>query len=199
MLRTQLDGLAEKRKTLVAERDAIVTAAEARGDKTLNETDDKAFEEKRSAIKGIDAEIEKLAARIKDVEEDEKRAANVGQILASAGQTGERRETGGATVTSEPMTYSRYSGHSYFHDLARSQFRADHSAAERLNRHAAELRVEMPAREKRREERARNQMDGLATAEGWRDEQRSNAFEKRVNPNRTDGQGGFHKVAAVAA
>lgn len=194
-LREQLAKLLEQRKALAAERDAIVAEAEKRGN--LTEADQTKFDEKRAAIKAIDDEIATKQTRIAELEEDEKREQTAAQIAAAAGQTGERR-SGGAVVTSEPMTYSRHSGHSYFHDMARAQFRADHVAQERLNRHAAELRVELPAREKRREERARAQMDEIATAERWKDEQRASAFEQRVNPNRTDGQGG-RLVAAAAA
>ncbi len=188
ILREQLTKLFERRTALVKERDAVTAAVEARGDGNLTDAETRTFDEKRAAIKALDEnEIVPLQARIKELEGDEQRQANADKILAEGGQT---RNQGGATVT-EPMTYSRHSGNSYFFDLAKAHFRSDHAAQERLNRHAAELRVELPARERRREERARTQMDNLATTERWTDEQRAKAFEQRVNPNRTDGQGGY--------
>jgi HK97 family phage major capsid protein len=130
--------------------------------------------------------------------EDERRATLATLVTrGGAAETGDGtapndgRPTGGARVTSEPLTYGKFSGRSYWHDLARAQFRSDLAASERLQRHAAELRVELPARERRREERARQEMDSLAALERWTDEQRAAAFESRVNPNRTDGQGGY--------
>lgn len=198
-LRRRIQEILEQRKTLVAERDAITSKVEADKRSALNDEETKLFQEKRAAIKALDAELESAQQRAAELEDDEKRDAAAHAALAAAGQGTETRTAGGAQVTSEPLTYSRYSGNSYFHDLARAQFRADHSAQERLNRHGAELRVELPAREKRREQRAREQMDQLASSERWTEQQRAAAFETRVNPNRTDGQGGFHLVAAAAA
>jgi HK97 family phage major capsid protein len=187
-LRRRLAELLELRKTAASERDQILVAPQAET-RDLNDEEKSRFTEKRAAVTKLDEQITDVQGRIREAEEDEKRNATAAELLAAAGQTGDRR-SGGAQVT-EPMTYSRHSGHSYFHDLARAQFRADHTAAERLQRHGAELRVELPKREARREERAHRQMDELATAEQWRDEQRAAAFEQRVNPNRTDGQGGY--------
>jgi HK97 family phage major capsid protein len=187
-LRRRLAELLEQRKTAAAERDQVLAAPE-REKRDLNDAEKTAFTEKRAAVTALDTEIEGVQARIKDAEDDEKRNQTAATLLAEGGQTGDRR-SGGAVVT-EPLTYNRHSRNSYFRDLARSTFQSDQDAAERLQRHAAELRVELPAREARREARARQQMDELATSERWRDEQRAAAFEQRVNPNRTDGQGGY--------
>ncbi len=193
MLREQLAKLLEKRKALAGERDAILAAAEKRGATELTADETATFDAKRAAIKAVDDEITPLQARIKDLEDDEKRQADADRMLAEAGQTGSQR--GGAVVTSEPMTYSPHSGHSYFRDLARAQYRQDMSAADRLASHAKEMRVELPAREQRREaarkQRAEQEMTELAKRERWNDKQLENVFEQRVNPNRTDGQGGY--------
>lgn len=189
ILRKQRELLLSQRKTAAEARDAVLAAPTAES-RDLNAAEKTAFDEKRAAVKKIDDDLADLNNRITDLEEDEKREQTAAQMLAQAGQTGEQRGRGGAT-TVEPLTYNRHNGSSYFHDMARAQFRADHSAADRLARHAAEMRVEMPAREKRREDRARTQMDEMGEQERWRDEQRASAFEQRVNPNRTDGQGGY--------
>lgn len=187
ILRNQRQLLLSQRQSAAEARDAVLATPTAES-RDLTAAERTEFDTRRAAVTALDNQLAELNTRITDLEGDEARNATAARILAEAGQTG--RQQGGATVN-EPMTYSRHSGRSYFHDLARSSFRADHEATERLQRHAAELRVEMPARERRREERARNQMDELATAEGWRDEQRSNAFERRADPNRTDGTGGY--------
>lgn len=190
ILRRRLAELLEQRQTAAAARDAVLAGPTAEN-RDLTPAERTTFDERRGAVTALDTEITDLNSRIADLMADEQRNAAAGQILAQAGQTGERRNVGGAVVLSEPMVYGRRSGNSYFHDMARAQLRADQGAAERLQRHAAELRVELPAREARREARARQQMDEMAGAERWRDEQRAAAFESRVNPNRTDGQGGY--------
>lgn len=190
ILRRRLAELLEQRRVAAEARDAVLAQPTAEN-RDLTAAERTTFDERRGAVATLDTEIADVNTRITDLVADEQRNAQAGQILAQAGQTGERRSTGGAVVVSEPMTYARRSGNSYFHDLARAQLRADQGAAERLQRHAAELRVELPAREARREARAREQMDSMATAERWADEQRAAAFESRVNPNRTDGQGGY--------
>lgn len=79
-------------------------------------------------------------------------------------------------VRSEPLTYERHGPHSYFRDivLADPSQVADADAAARLQRHRQEMAVE----ERRYEARARRELsDG--------------GFEFRVNPNTTQGQGGY--------
>jgi len=101
-----------------------------------------------------------------------------------------------ATITSEPRVYDPAARHSYFLDMARVQLGrgdGDGGVAEaraRQERHARELEVELPAREARRDAAAFEQTERELTRDGYGRRARDNAFEKRVNPNRTDGQGG---------
>lgn len=188
-LRQQLAQLLERRAALRAELDGVI--AEARSaSRGLNDDEQTRMNAGTEELRGLNVREDELNGQIRDAEDTERREQTAAAARAQTGQTGQAR-TGGAVVTSEPQVYARRSGNSYFHDMARAQFRSDTGALERLNRHAAELRVELPAREARREARAREQMDAMATQERWRDEQRSAAFETRVNPNRTDGQGGY--------
>ena len=76
------------------------------------------------------------------------------------------------TVRSEPFTYHRHSRTSFFRDMLLET--RDPAAGDRLRRH----RQEMDVVSREREERA------------WR-ALRSGDFEYRVEPNRTDGQGGY--------
>jgi hypothetical protein len=140
-----------------------------------------------------DAEIKSLDRRIAEQEIVEKRR----QVAAQASDTR-------VGVTSEALTYRKDNAHqvSYFRDLATNTVRGleigdPKSADERLRRHASEMAVEMPKREQDRERRAREAVDRAerdftGTMPGI--EQRGldgSVFEKRVNPNTTDGQGGF--------
>jgi hypothetical protein len=101
-----------------------------------------------------------------------------------------------ARVSSEPRTYGEGTRSSYFLDLARVQMGQGDgdggvaAARDRLARHAKELEVELPAREARRDELAHADTDRELRRAGYSRRARDNAFEKRVNPNRTDGQGG---------
>lgn len=191
-LRAQLKAWAEQRAALSAEMRAALEKAKSESRTKLTDDEQKVYDEKRAALAKGDTEADEIKGKIAVLEDDEKRSAEAAKILADAGQSGQRR-AGGTTVTSEPQTYQRGGEHSYFHDLARSLPQVgggDPAAAERLQRHAAELRVELPVREKRRAERAARQMDEMAMEERWQDAQRAAVFEQRVNPNRTDGQGG---------
>jgi HK97 family phage major capsid protein len=76
-------------------------------------------------------------------------------------------------IIHEPLTYERFAERSYFKDLALAG-RGDQGSEARLQRHAEEMRTVIPEREAEREQRAR-----------------AAGLEYRVNPNRTDGQGGY--------
>lgn len=199
-MREQLNKLLEQRKELSTARDAILATAETEK-RQPTDGESATFQEKRAAIKKIDDDVTALQARIAEAVEDEKRDAAAAAAFAETGQTGEKRErgAGGARVLSEPMTYGRHDRRSsYFLDLARDQMgRGDAdggvgAARERLARHAKEMDVEMPARHAARDQRASDELRGI---EGLRPEQRESVFERgmeqRVNPNRTDGQGGY--------
>lgn len=71
-------------------------------------------------------------------------------------------------VVREPLTYERNGRQSYFRDRVLS-LRGDDEARARLERHAREMRVELPKLERRRAENV----------------------EYRVNPNRVQGYGGY--------
>jgi HK97 family phage major capsid protein len=195
-LRRQMAALLEKRAGLQADMDKVLEVAEREKRTSLTEDESTRFAEIRSAITKLDDdEIKPLQARIAELEEDEKRNQAANALRAQYGQVnpdgGERRAS--VSVGAEPQVYGDGSGHSYFLDMARVDMnRGDGdggptAARERLARHAAELKVELPAREARRRQRAETE-HRLAFGElrGG-----VNPFEKRVNPNRTDGQGGY--------
>lgn len=179
-LRQQLQELLTKRAALKADLDKVLEKPSAEK-RDMNTEEEAAFTEKRDGILAADGEIKALEARIAELEGIESRTQAAQQVRAQHG--------GGVQVLSEPKVYGNGSGHSYFLDLARRDLnRGDgdggvDAALGRLKRHAAELEVELPKREQRRTERAEAEMRG-AFGE-------TSAFERRTNPNRTDGQGGY--------
>lgn len=183
-LKRQLRELAERRAALSSDAAKIVSTADAekRGLTTEETTN---FDAKLAEVKGVDEKIAETEARIAEVEAQEKRAGRAAELLAETGSTD---RTATVSVTHEPMTYERGNGNSYFLDLARAQIRNDGEARSRLQAHERELRVELPKREQRRDEAARRAAYGI---EGVQERHQGSVFEKRVNPNRTDGQGGY--------
>lgn len=164
----------------------------------------------------LDSEVTEYDSQLELLERQavrEQRAA--GARAASSGGTTTEHTAGGTTpgatgwsVEAEPTVYGRGSGHSYFMDLARRSLqRGDgdggvHDSEDRLNRHAAELRVEMPRRQEARARRAREEYE-RAHLSGNREERRAGEralarmhregvtpFESRAM-NRVDGTGGY--------
>lgn len=156
--------------------------------------------EEREAAAAANAEIEARTTERTQVEERLRVAREQdARRQAEADARGRVGADGRAPVQvlSEPRVYED-TRHSYFLDMVRDALgRGDGdggvtSARERLARHGQELAVDLPAREARRDEAAERQADGLVgRRHGVSRRARENMFEKRVNPNRTDGQGGF--------
>jgi len=180
-LRQQLDKLLEARKAAAEARDAAIKAA---ADEKRNLTDEEqaAFDGKLTEVRKFDVDIEAARARIAEVEASEALAQQARATQAQA------RQQGGAQIGYEPTVYGKGSGVSYFQDLARAQARGDQDSIGRLQRHAKELDTLLPMRERAREERAAKQMRGMTDVP---EAARESVFERRVNPNRTDGQGGY--------
>ncbi|MFE7559662.1 phage major capsid protein [Kitasatospora sp. NPDC057500] len=189
-LRRRIEALLEQRAQLKTELDAVLAAPSA-ADRNLTADEQRAFAEKREAIRVVDTDLDTARTQLQDLDEEEQRAAAAAELRATLG-TG--RPTAGARIVSEPVTYHRTGAHSYFLDLARAELgRGDgdggHAAArDRLQRHAAELDVELPKRQARLDAAAEGAVRGL---EGVNERAAESAFERRVAPNRTDGQGGY--------
>jgi len=113
-------------------------------------------EQARAAIDEVRATWEAIPPELRDV------------VLAE-----ERVRRPEVRTTREPLTYERHTPTSYFRDRALAEINGDQEASGRLQRHAAEMDIEMP----RFLERVyRSAPEGLET---------------RVNPSRIDGQGGY--------
>lgn len=151
---------------------------------------DAAHQQRMSEIKALDKRIdeEELLAR---------RAADAAKASRGTGRL----------EIKESLTYERENGHSYFRDLAvernaggfAAQVQDPGAAVERLQKHATEMRVELPKIEKERERRAAAEMEvaersftgSFIQGVTQRGLQENPFMESRVNPNRLDGQGGF--------
>jgi HK97 family phage major capsid protein len=211
-----ISKLTETRKATVAEMGAILAGADG----------GKLTAEQRSAWDAKDLEVKELdgqAERYKAQEDREQRAADArrdtGDTGPAAGDAGGR-----VKVTSEPQVYGRGSGHSYFLDEARSTIgRGDSdggvsAARDRLARHEAELRVEMPKRQEVRRREAERRMEAVLSgseyvgspnrnlrklgrreariyerfqAEGMRVFEKAQDGREKRFISRTDGQGGY--------
>lgn len=197
----------EKAETEFEQRKAATDTAEHPSEDEIR-SHDESVKELRESIAYHKSVVADYDQRIKDQEERVERR----NAAADASK-------GAATVESEPLTYRRDNAHerSYYADLAVTQVegitlqRTNRTAAlARLQRHAQEMEVELPKRQRAAEARAKSQFEAAehrsATRRRLRDMddvrpldydpfQRSQRAvpgqEQRVTPNRTDGQGGY--------
>jgi HK97 family phage major capsid protein len=209
--------LAERRAKLTGRREALLKTA---GENIDCSTDEQraAYKKATEEIRGIGSDLKDLDAELADLTEQRDRDRRAAELRRQSGDTG--TDTGSAgggqvVVTSEPMAYGEYSGHSYFLDQARTHFRkgdADggwNEAQKRQERHEAELRVEMPKRIEKRRKDGDRRMERILSGEGHGDSPRElraarlerrtyerflagggKLYEQRII-SRTDGQGGY--------
>ena len=196
---TLLDKLHEQRQ---AEFDAWAQLVEARETEraafeTRSASDNKPSEDEVEAFRAAElaftarsdqheAELAYFDKRIADQLEIQRRRAEAAEEHRGTPQVGQ-----------EPLTYRRDTcrgsdGISYYRDLASAfvpgatfQTTDPTQSLARLQRHAQEMDVEMPKRARSRERRALSQVERAEGRSGL------NPFEYRVEPNRTDGQGGY--------
>lgn len=185
--------------TLIEARSTDRTAFEAR---SAEASENKPTDEERSAFQAAEEAFEKdFTKREADIKHLDQRIAEQ-EVLEERRKAAAQASTADVSVTSEPLTYRKDIGTkvSYFRDLAcrhRPEIGDSAAAEQRLQRHAQEMDVEVPKREAERARRAAalaDQAERDATSGLPGIEQRGldgSPFEKRVNPNRTDGQGGF--------
>ena len=180
---------------------------------------DKPLVEARAAFKaaeeGFEADFARREREVKALEQriSEQEVIEFRKEIAAKAST-----SPSLSITSEEKTYRRLEGGdkgvSYFRDLAavtptiQATGMIDSTgAADRLKRHAEEMSVELPKRAEERERRAKAQIDNAerefrgSVAGLRRGGLEANPFEQRVNPNRTDGQGGSteERKAPIAA
>ena len=191
-----LADIRSRRESLIGEMQTLSQSA------TLTPEERARFNELDTEVVAIDGELE---LRERQAERETRAAA----ARVASGNTGtETRGGTGWSVGTEPTTYGRGSGHSYFLDMARvSGKRGDGdgglgAAEQRLARHTGELAVDLPARTERRT-RAAHEAYERSMESGTPSERRAQAqamarmqregvspFEKRAL-NRVDGSGGY--------
>lgn len=145
-IRARMRELLDQRQAHEQAVSTTLAAVQARGaDATPTAEEANALRSARTALVGIDADLDQQRAALTEALEAQTRDANAAALRAELGQTG-GPQTGGAVVTNEERTYrpdlDRRGERSFFVDAFRAQNLGDTSAFERLQRHAAEVRVE---------------------------------------------------------
>lgn len=179
-------------------RNAERSAFEQRADKS--EEDEAAFDAAEAAF---DAEFDKNEAAIKGLD----RRIKEQKTLEEARKEAAKASRGQITHVSEPQIYRKDNAHvhSYFRDLCYTDpkiagaMRGNAAEAmERLHKHGIDSEAWLTKRAQEREKRSAEQIDKAerefrssfvsGVRRGSFD---ASPFERRVNPNRTDGQGGY--------
>ncbi len=184
---------------------------------------DKPLVEARSAFKSAEDAFEAVhSRRERELKAFEQRISEQ-EVLEFRKDTAAKASVDSASprvsIRNEEKTYRQKEGSdkgvSYFRDLAAvspailasGQMGGNSAEAEgRLRKHAEEMDVELPKRAEERARKADAQIDQAerefrgSVAGLRRGGLEDNPFEKRVNPNRTDGQGGSRtRKAPIAA
>ena len=202
-----LDELRSKRKEL---SEALVADLDARNvERDSFEKAQAPSDEDRAAFDDAEAKFNSdFVARTSEIDSIKRRIKEEKRRQEALADAAKASRSGSVSITSEPMTYREDNGTevSYFRDLALTDPRvAQHmgdssaDALARLQRHAQETETWLPKRAADRERRAQKEIDaaerqftgsfggGMVQRRGLD----SSPFERRVNPNRTDGQGGY--------
>ena len=203
---TLLDQLRGHRRTKIEERAAALTKREK--ERSTFESRKDATEEEREAFANaetaFDAAFDQMSAEIDTLDRriKEQKAQEVARRAAAKASRPE-----GVAHVQDPLTYREDNAGavSYFHDLAYTNPTVAGAiggnaseALDRLMRHAKETEDWLPKRQAERERRAEKRIEAAERA--FRDSfvtgvRRgsfdASPFERRVNPNRTDGQGGY--------
>ena len=196
-----LTGQLETRRTsLISSNRELLSAAAAANDgggRDLSADEEKRYQDARKEIRALNERLDDLGEQAQ--REERARASRADGTTSVADEGGSGARASGVQVTAEPTIYGQHGPHSYWLDLGRDAMnRGDvDGARDRLARHAAELRVELPKRQERRAKTARERVEGIHS--GSRREERAlerfynsgmQMFEKRAI-NRTDGTGGY--------
>lgn len=136
-MKTLLETVQEKRAALRQELDALIPAPGSDAEKNYSaETDKRTCD--------MLAELSTLDDRITQLQELEQREQAVAACRVETGDM--NRPQGGATITSEPLTYTAESaqreGRSFVRDAYLAKCKSDYRAQERINRHQREMEIE---------------------------------------------------------
>jgi HK97 family phage major capsid protein len=204
--RPLVEQLRDKRSRLLDETAQLVETREQ--ERTEFEARTDATDEDRSTFAAAEQAFnDQFNERERQIKDLDRRIAEQ-EVVERRREQAARASDPSASVRSEPLTYRRdLEGKvSYWRDLAAtvpgfaSRMEDPDGAVARLGQHAQEMNVELPKRAAERERRAQAQVDQAerefraSFLPGTGVERRgllTSPFERRVNPNRTDGQGGY--------
>jgi HK97 family phage major capsid protein len=134
---TKQDEARQSREDLNSKRSAIVQLADDEGRSDLNADEDSEFQSITDELRELDEAIEARAARITELSNEEQRSSDAALAFRQAEMAGTR-----VKVNNEARMYEKGNGRSYLQDLAKAQLFQDADARARLDRHAAEVRVD---------------------------------------------------------
>lgn len=131
-----------ERATAAGQLDTIRAAAVASGTNTLTDEQVTQSTTARAEVARIDAQVAEFRSVLNQFEADQRSEAAAVELARQIGPVA-NRQTGGATIGDEPRVYTphtaRTENRSWFCDAYRSQFKNDHQAAERIERHGQEV------------------------------------------------------------
>lgn len=142
-LRALVEQLRTKRSGLIAQRQTIRDAVAARPEdqRDLTETEAPEYARLQREIADVSDELTDAIVDLNEALDQEARERGASSAL---------RGLGGGTVEvrSEPLTYERGNGNSYFRDLAMATVTGDGDARGRLVEHRSQMDVEIPRLER---------------------------------------------------
>lgn len=177
-----IDDLAKQREDLNTELEALL-AAPIDPDTEKATAADAVIVDKQATRKRIDERIAALKDEQTRREADQAASVRSGAIVDDNGQPV-------VHLGNEEHVYNKGNAGktSYFHDLTKATLENDPGARERLQRHAREMDVDIPARNKAGKASVFEKMGDIR---GAFQPGRSGSVEQLANPNRTDGTGGY--------
>jgi HK97 family phage major capsid protein len=205
--------LETRRSALITANREILSAASAANEgagRATTADEDQRYGANMTEIRALNQRLDDLGDQA--ARDERARQHRADGTTGTADDHGSGARASGVQVTSEPQTYGRYSPHSYWADLARDKFGSGDggggvaNSRERLRKHAAELEVELPKRQERRNKLAdtriaevlEQQVRGMPARMRRREERMIErflgsglgVFERRAI-SRTDGTGGY--------
>lgn len=131
------DEARKVRDDIKSKREAIVQLADDEGRSDLNKAEDTEFQALTVSLRELDEQITTRDARITELSEEDKRSSDAAMAFRRA-----EMATGRIQVNNEARMYEKGNGRSYLQDLAKASILSDDEARARLERHAAEVRVD---------------------------------------------------------
>jgi HK97 family phage major capsid protein len=133
--------------TIEAERDRLKTQMNALLENVKREQRDSLTPDETQRFDQFKDAIDDIDYQVRQARQEEQRAQRAGELAARYGQTGEQRDRGMLSVSSNEPTYRRHDPQSpsWIRDMVDVSLRSDPDAAERLRRNNREVAMETRA------------------------------------------------------